>query len=246
MSEDNVLQRILAKLKTRSPLNQSDGDAILALPYTLRDLDPGEHILREGEVTETCSFIVSGFAYRQKLSGTGERQILAIHIPGDILDLPSLFLRRADHNIQALSHNRIAFIPYASIEKLVLSNAAIARAMWIDVLIDGSIFREWILNVGRRDAFARIAHLLCEFAVRFETAGLTQGEGDGYELPMTQEQIADAVGLTPVHVNRTLQRLSREGLITRQRRYVRIENWDALVVAGDFSKQYLHLDHLIN
>jgi CRP-like cAMP-binding protein len=112
-------------------------------------------------------------------------------------------------------------------------------AMWYDTLVDGSIFREWIANIGRRDAHTRMAHLLCEFALRLKVAGL--GERDSYELPMTQEQLADATGLTPVHVNRTLRALDQEGLISRDKRAVRISDWKRLVAAGDFDSGYLHL-----
>jgi CRP-like cAMP-binding protein len=107
-------------------------------------------------------------------------------------------------------------------------------------LVDASIFREWTLNVGRRDARTRTAHLLCEFAMRLEVAGL--GEQFDYELPMTQDQLADALGLTPVHVNRTLKALEAEGLIERTRRSVRIVNWKALANVGDFDPNYLHLE----
>jgi CRP-like cAMP-binding protein len=114
----------------------------------------------------------------------------------------------------------------------------VARAMWIDTLIDASVFREWIVNVGQRDATSRIAHLLCEFALRLHAAGLSQERS--YELPMTQEQIADAVGLTPVHVNRVLQTLGRTNLILREKRAVTILDWDALRDVGDFNSRYLH------
>ena len=114
--------------------------------------------------------------------------------------------------------------------------------MWIDTLIDGSIFREWVVNVGRRDARTRIAHLLCEFARRLEVAGLAHEYR--YELPMTQEQIADATGLTPVHVNRVLMALARDGLIERSKRFVAIPQWEALRRVAGFSETYLHLDQV--
>ena len=112
--------------------------------------------------------------------------------------------------------------------------------MWTDTLVDGSIFREWIANVGRRDARTRMAHLLCEFSLRLKVAGL--GTDDQYELPMTQEQLADATGLTSVHVNRTLKALERDGLIQRSNpRFVQIGDWRKLAEAGDFDSNYLHL-----
>jgi CRP-like cAMP-binding protein len=131
-------------------------------------------------------------------------------------------------------------IERAALQDLVLRHPAIGRAMWIDALIDASIFREWILNVGRRDAKSRIAHLLCEVSVRMEAAGLNNGQG--YHLPLTQEQLGDAVGLTSVHVNRTLRVLAEEGLIVRDRRHVRFDDIEKLRAVADFSALYLHLD----
>jgi CRP-like cAMP-binding protein len=112
--------------------------------------------------------------------------------------------------------------------------------LWIDTLIDASIFREWVVNVGRRNSRARVAHLLCEFSLRMEAAGLASNHH--YELPMTQEQLADAVGLTSVHVNRVLKQLGEEGLISRDRRSIVIEDWKRLRETGDFNERYLHHD----
>ena len=120
-----------------------------------------------------------------------------------------------------------------------LDRRAIGQALWYDTLVDGSIFREWIANVGRRDARTRIAHLLCEFALRLEAAGL--GNHIDWELPMTQEQLADCTGLTPIHVNRMLKVLDKDGLISRTRRAVTVNDWKALARAGDFQSAYLHL-----
>jgi CRP-like cAMP-binding protein len=129
------------------------------------------------------------------------------------------------------------------LEELALSRPGIARALWIDSLIDASIFREWVVNVGRRDSRARVAHILCEFSLRLEAAGLANNHH--YELPMTQEQLADAVGLTSVHVNRVLKQLGEEGLIRRDRRSITIEDWERMRAAGDFNERYLHHDGLV-
>ena len=134
----------------------------------------------------------------------------------------------------------VALIPRQAVVRLTLDRPKIGHAMWIDTLVDGSIFREWIANVGRRDARMRVAHLLCEFALRLKSAGL--GDETGYELPMTQEQLADSTGLTPVHVNRTLKALEREGLIARaSARAIDIGDWRKLADAGDFDSNYLHM-----
>ena len=133
-------------------------------------------------------------------------------------------------------------MPRQDIIKLTLDRPAVGLAMWKETLVDASIFREWIANVGRRDARARIAHLLCEFSLRLKIAGLG-GEGE-YELPMTQEQLGDATGLTAVHVNRTIKALEHDGLINRANpRSIQVGDWRKLAEVGDFDSNYLHIPH---
>ena len=145
--------------------------------------------------------------------------------------------------MQALTRCQVALVPRDAIVELIRSRGKVAHAMWIDTLIDGSIYREWIVNVGRRDARAAMCHLLCEFARRLEASGM--GSNGGYELPMSQEQLGDALGITPVHVNRVLRELDREGLIEREKRFVRVPNWEKLRKVGGFNENYLHLDQVI-
>jgi CRP-like cAMP-binding protein len=235
-----ILEGMLRKLERRATLDDGDRKALLALPYRLQTIEPAIYVVREGERPERSCLIVSGFAFRHKVTVDGARQIVSVHIPGDFVDLEASLLDVSDHNVQALTRCEMAFIPRAAFQALILAHPRIATALWIDTLIDGSIFREWVVNVGRRDARSRIAHLLCEFARRLEVAGL-QAEYR-YELPMTQEQLADAVGLTPVHVNRILQQLSRERLIERSKRFIAIPDWEALRRVAGFSETYLHLD----
>ena len=184
--------------------------------------------------------MLSGFAIRHKIVAGGARQIVAIHMKGDVVDLQNSFLGVADHSVQVLTESEVAFIPREAIKKVAFERPNVGMAMWFDTLVDGSIFREWIANVGRRDAQSRLAHLLCEFSLRLKLAGL--GEETQYELPMTQEQIADCTGLTPVHVNRTLKALENQGLIERRSsRTVTIGDWKKLAEVGDFDSNYLHL-----
>jgi CRP-like cAMP-binding protein len=239
---DDALSLMVRKLETRIRLSEEDRVAIQNLPYIRRTYDAPAYLLREGEPSlRHCSFIISGLAFRQKLAVTGARQIVSVHIPGDFLDLQHLFLNHTDHSIQALNRLETAEIERRALRDLILRHPTIGEAMWIDALIDASVFREWILNVGRRDARARVAHLLCEFALRLRAAGLADADG-GYELPMTQEQFGDAAGLTSIHINRTLKTLAAEGLIGRDRRKVWFKDWERLREAADFSSIYLHLD----
>jgi CRP-like cAMP-binding protein len=231
---------MLSRLERLAKLDDADREALLALPHRLRSMGPTQYLIREGDEPKHCAVLLSGFAFRSKFMGGGGRQIVAIQMKGDMVDLHNAVLGVADHNVQALTNIDVALIPRAAILETSARLPSIARAMWRDTLVDGSITREWVANVGRRDAHARVAHLLCEFALRLETAGL--GELSNYELPMTQEQIADCVGLTPVHVNRTLKLLANENLITRTARTVKIADWERLAEAGDFNSTYLHLD----
>jgi CRP-like cAMP-binding protein len=235
-----TFEKTIRRLERRAPLGEEGRQALLSLPYTSRKLPPAGHIVRDGDRPEHVCLLLSGFAHRYKLTGEGGRQIISIHMASEFVDLQNGLLSIADHSVQTLTETEAAFIPRRAVEDLMLGHPSVARALWIDTLIDASIFREWVVNVGRRDSRARVAHLLCEFSLRLEAAGLASNHH--YELPMTQEQLADAVGLTSVHVNRVLKQLGEEGLISRDRRSIVIEDWQRLRQAGDFNERYLHHD----
>jgi CRP-like cAMP-binding protein len=237
---DHRLAPMVRRLRLREELDDADRAAILALPFSIRKLDSGQYLVWDGDRPQNSCLLLSGFAYRHKLAGNGGRQILSIHMKGDIVDLQNSLLGIADHNVQMLTAGEVAMIPVEAMRELAFSNPAVGMAMWYETLVEGSIFREWVLNIGRRDARTRISHLLCEFALRLEVAEL--GEQTIYELPITQEQLADAVALTSVHVNRTLMKLEQDGLITRTKRMISIVDWTALVKVADFEPRYLHLE----
>jgi CRP-like cAMP-binding protein len=235
-----TFEAMVKRLERRSPLGPENRQILLSLPHTLRRLGANAHIVRDGDAPEYCALLLSGFAFRYKLTGEGARQIISLHIAAEFLDLQNSFLGVADNSVQTLTECEVALVPIGVIHDLALTNPTIGRALWIDTLIDASIFREWVVNVGRRDSRARVAHMLCEFSLRLEAAGMARNHH--YELPMTQEQLADAVGLTSVHVNRVLRQLEEEGLIDRNRRAITISDWARLRDAGDFNERYLHHD----
>ena len=238
---NSPLHQMVRKLSGRSALNDEDKDAILALPHVLRSHHPATYVVREGEPPpKHCAFIRSGFAVRQKITAQGARQIVSLHLAGDFLDLENLFLSVSDHNVQALTELEIVGVERRALEDLLLERPNVAKALWVDALVDASIYREWVTNVGRRAAPARIAHVLCEMALRMHAAGVSTDEG--FELPLTQEQLADAVGLTPVHVNRTLKGLVADGIVHRDKRYITFSDWGRAKEVADFSALYLHLD----
>lgn len=237
-SSNSTLAFGLRKLERWSTFSDDDRAAFVALPFTLRIIEQHDFLIRSGDEPSQCCLLSSGFVYRHKIVGDGGRQILSIHVAGDIIDLENLFLSVSDHNVQALTRGEVACIPRDAIRRLTHDRPRLSDALWHESLVAGSLFREWIANVGRRDAKARVAHLLCEFAIRLEQAGL--GTQSDYELPMTQEELADSVGLTSVHVNRMLKSLADSGLISRTNRSVTIKDWQGLAIAADFDRTYLH------
>ena len=232
---------MVRKLEYWTKLDEMDRAAILALPHAVKSFDPHAYIVREGDVTTTSCIMLSGYSIRHKLIGDGSRQIVAIHMKGELVDLQNSLLGVADHSVQMLTPGKVAMIPRDEMIRVAFERPNVGKAMWIDTLVDASIFREWIANVGRRDSTTRVAHLLCEFSLRLKVAGL--GEETDYELPMSQEQLADATGITSVHMNRTLKALEGQGLIERRHpRSIHIGDWKRLASAGDFNPAYLHLN----
>jgi CRP-like cAMP-binding protein len=238
-----TFEKMVRRLERRSPLGEAGRRALFGLPHTIRPLSVGAHLIRDGDRPEHCCLLLSGFAHRYRITGEGGRQIISIHMASEFVDLQNGLLSVADHSVQMLTDAEVAYIPQRAIQEAAFGDPAVARALWIDTLIDASIFREWVVNVGRRDSRARVAHLLCEFSMRLEAAGLASNHH--YELPMTQEQLADAVGLTSVHVNRVLKQLGQDGLISRDKRRIVIEDWPGLRATGDFNERYLHHDGLV-
>ncbi len=235
-----TLEPMVRKLEYRGTFSEQDRDAIRALPHRLKALEAHDYVIRQGDRAEYSCVLLSGYCIRHKIVAGGNRQIIAVHMKGEMVDLQNSLLLVADHGVQMLTRGEIAMIPREEIMKIAFKRPEVGKAMWMDSMVDGSVFREWIANVGRRDAKTRIAHLLCEFSLRLKHAGL--GDQGEYELPMTQEQMADATGLTPVHVNRTIKALEAEGLIERtSARSIAIGDWRKLADVGDFQSAYLHM-----
>jgi CRP-like cAMP-binding protein len=233
------LAPMLRKLDERRTLSAADHEAVLALPHRLETIPAHRSVVREGEVATHSCLLRSGIAFRQKVTGDGKRQICSIHLSGDMVDLQNSLLWVADHSVVALTPIKVAFIPREAILDLSFAHRSVGEAMWFDTLVDGSVFREWLTSAGQRNARTRVAHLLCEFGLRFEQAGL--GTASNYELPMSQEFLGDCTGLTAVHVNRMLRSLKDEGLLTMTKGWVKILDWAGLAKAGEFDRLYLHL-----
>ena len=230
---------LIRKLESIFALSDDEKNALQSISGTVETLDARSDIVREGDRPSACCLILDGFACRYKLSESGKRQVTSFHIPGDIPDLQSLHLDVMDHSLGTLTPSKLVFLSHGTVRTLIRRCPRIGDAFWRDTLIDAAVFREWILNLGQREAYGRIAHLLCELYVRLRSVGVTKGHAFG--LPLTQAERGDALGITTVHVNRTLQDLRGEGLITLQAGSVTVLDWERLREAGEFDPTYLHL-----
>jgi CRP-like cAMP-binding protein len=206
----------------------------------VRRIGPREDILCEGDAPGEIHLILSGWACRSKQLEDGRGAILAFLLPGDLCDLDNFLLRPMDHSVGALTAVTVAGIPRPLFEDLMLNHSRIAQALWSSALIDAAIQREWTLNLSQRTAYERLCHLLCELFLRLRAVGLTQGSS--CELPITQAKLAEATGLTLVHLNRMLQELRAANLVELKSKTLTIPNLEALMSAALFNPAYLHLD----
>ena len=243
MADTSPLTHFVRKLNGHVALSDDDRAMLLGLPYSERDVNASALLTREGETPGSCAILVRGFACRHKYAFNGNRQIVSLQIPGDALDLQHLYLHRADHNVQAITRASLAMVSRGDLRRVAQQSATIAHAFAVSNLAEASICREWVLNVGRRSSRQRLAHLLCELATRLEQHG--HAVELGFELPLSQEQLGDATGMTAVHVNRTLGFLEDDGLISRRGRIYGFPNWTALKDEAGFDPLYLHLDQQI-
>lgn len=202
---------------------------------------PADHDLKaHGERPDGVHVVLDGMACRYKILPDGRRQILAFLVPGDSCDLHVFLLNHMDHGISTLTPSRIAMIPSEQIMQATAERPMLTRAFWMSTMVDEAILREWLVNIGQRDAYERLAHLLWELYLRHAVVGLTQGST--FELPLTQRELADALGLSPVHINRTLRRLRAEGVVEIGGRVLQILQPDLLKRIAGFDPDYLHLD----
>ncbi|HEX8532610.1 MAG TPA: Crp/Fnr family transcriptional regulator [Allosphingosinicella sp.] len=197
-------------------------------------------LIREGDEPKSVFLVLDGWACRYKQLPDGRRQIVGLFIPGDICDLNVYILKEMDHSIGAITNLKVAEIGRDDFEQLMQANPRVMQALFWDELVTVSVQREWTLNVGQRTAYERISHLFVELFLRLKAVGLA--DGNSCDLPLTQVDIADASGLTAVHVNRTLQELRKEGLIELQGRKLVIPDLTALKNAALFNDNYLHLN----
>ena len=230
---------LVRKMESIVTLSDEERAALQRLPLQMQDMRADQDIVREGDrVTRSC-LLIEGSICRNSLTEKGKRQIFSFHIPGEIPDLQSLHIRTMDHSLATVTPCKIGFIEHEPLQHLCESNPRLAHAFWRETLIDGAIFRKWMINIGRKQANSRIAHFLCEMVARLRAVGLV--EDNQCQWPLTQGEIADSLGLSNVHVNRTLQEeLRAKGLITLTKNKLTVKDWDGLVALAEFDPIYLH------
>ena len=238
MPHDPVHAALLRRLRTSAGISEDDVAEILALPITVKQHPAERAVVSDGQKSTDCCLIVEGFCVRSKTITDGKRQILSIHIPGEIPDLMSLFLHVMDHDLSTLTPCTIGFISHDALQKLHRRRPNVAEIFWRDTLIDAAMFREWIVNVGQRPAPARLAHVMAELRERLKVIG--RADGNTFEMPLTQEQIADALGITAVHANRVIRQLREDGIVDLHRGRVSVLDEAKFQELADFDHRYLH------
>lgn len=235
-----ALPLFMKRLASRSILTGEEEVALMALKGHVRQVERRVDIVLQGEIVDHSCLVVEGLIGRFGQSSDGSRQITCLYIPGDMADLPSVVSPKSGWGLMSLAKTTILRLPHADLRRLAAAYPGIAEAFWRDCVADGSIFSEWVVNVGSRHGPARIAHLICEMAIRYEHSG--QGNKQSFLLPITQSDLGDATGLTNVHVNRVLKGLKGQSLVTLQSGHITIPNWANLVSAGDFDDSFMLLD----
>lgn len=235
-----MIERHLTRLRVRHDISDAEAEAIRGAVGEARTYPAGRTIIEAGELLEHSTLLLDGLMCRYKDLSGGQRQIAEIHVPGDFVDLHSYTLKRLDHNIMALTPCRVVLVPHANIKRITDASSHLTRIYWFSTNLDAAIHREWVLSLGRRTALSRTAALFCELQVRLAIVGLA--DETGFDFDLNQTELAECLGLTPVHVNRTLKELRTQRLVTFRQRRVTIHDLAGLRRVAEFDPGYLYLD----
>ena len=236
---DDSIHPLIRRLRRLSKLSPEDEASLLDVIGDPVAVPADRDLKAHGEAPLAVHVIVDGLACRYKILPDGRRQIVAFLVPGDPCDPQVFLLGTMDHGLCTLAPSLVATIAPEEIVRVTAERPAIARAFWLSALVDQSVLREWLVNIGRRDAYERIAHLLWELYLRHRAVGLATGSS--FDLPLTQQELADSLGLSAVHVNRTLQRLRADGVLASGGGSLTILQPDELQRISAFDPDYLHL-----
>jgi CRP-like cAMP-binding protein len=233
-----ILQPLIDKIASTISLQNDEIEALESLPVRTVEFAKGDPIVRVGDRPRHSFVVLSGITCALKYSGAGGRQILMFHVATDIPDLQSIHLNTLDFGVAAAGASRMGFMLHRDLRNMCHRFPRLADALWRITLVDAAIFREWELNLGQRDGYTRVAHFFCELAARMKLAGLGD---DSFSVPLTQQEIGDATGMTSVHVNRIERELRSAKLSEFKRGRLTVLDWAGLREAGDFDPAYLHL-----
>ena len=236
-----MIERHLAKIRARHDLSAREEEAIRSAIAEFRDYPADQTVIRSGVELDHSTLLLDGIMCRYKDLRSGERQITELHVAGDFVDMHSFTLKRLDHEVMTLTPCRTAIVPHENLRRISEEFPHLTRVYWFGTNLDAAIHREWEVSLGRRTARSKLAALLCELQVRLQIVGLA--DDAGYDLPLTQTDLAECLGLTNVHVNRTLRELREDGLVEFQGGRVRILDQGGLRRAGEFDLSYLYLEH---
>ena len=237
--EDDPVGALLVKLRRRDEVSEAEAHVLSSAVDRIEEVPANKVLVTEGQPLTFSILLLEGFVGRFKDLSDGQRQITELHVAGDFVDLHGFLLKHLEHAIGTLTAVRIAIFPHEALKRITEQQPHLARMLWLSSLIDAAIQRERILSLGRRTALAAVAHLICELHCRLEVVGLT--DGHSFRFPATQIDIADATGLTPVHVNRMLRKLRTDGLMTFRSGVVDIHDLPALEELAEFDNSYLFL-----
>lgn len=235
-----MIEAHLKKLRARNDVTAEEETAICDAVAEVREYRADVTAIRQGQELNESTLLLDGWMARTKDLADGQRQISELQVPGDFTDLHGFTLKRLDHNIVTLTNVRLAVFPHDRVRGMLERFPHLARVYWFSTNLDAAIHREWTVSLGRRPALARMAHLFCELQVRLDIVGLTQDHS--YEFPLTQQELSECLGLTAVHVNRTLQELRKRKLIEVEGRRARILDVEALQRVAEFDPAYLYLE----
>ncbi len=236
------LERLMLKLERRDHVSPAEKLALERAGVRIDTHRARENIVLEDVLQSESRLLLDGVTSRYKALRDGRRQIMAFHIAGDFIDLHSFTLKKLDHNIAAVTPARVAIFPHDALRQITETEPHLTRLLWLNTMLDAAMHREWVVSAGRRSAIGHVANLLCEMFIRSQVVGLA--DGNRYPLPITQEDVADACGLTSIHVNRVVQELRGTGAIEWRHGTVVIRDWPALQGIADFDPSYLGLDFI--
>lgn len=232
----------LKKLRRRIDVSAEEERAICGIVAETRRVPPDQVLIRAGEPLSNSLLLLSGWLSRNKDLSGGERQVLHLHVAGDFADMHGYTLKRLDHDVMTLSECEIAVVPHERIHQLIERHPRLGRYYWFSTNLDAAITREFVLSLGQRSAIARMAHLFCELHIRLGI--VDQARPDGFEFPLTQRELSECLGLTVVHVNRTLQEMRRRGLVELENRQLTIVDRRGLEGVAEFDPTYLYLERM--